>query len=36
MKDTLGKVISNRREELGISQRELAKKVKIYQSPKDL
>ena len=32
MKDTLGKVISNRREELGISQRELAKKVKISNS----
>ena len=32
MKDTLGKVISNRREKLGISQRELAKKVKISNS----
>ena len=32
MKDTLGKVISKRREELGISQRELAKKVKISNS----
>ena len=32
MKDTLGKVISNRREELGISQRGLAKKVKISNS----
>lgn len=32
MKETLGNVISKRREELDISQRELAKKVKISNS----
>lgn len=32
MNETLGKVISTRRNELGMSQRELAKKVKISNS----